>query len=312
MVCRYLCLVRHLITCYYWRKVINMRLGDYLQSWVSLRSAALRPRTLDSYHSLIRLHIAPSIGARKLRRLRPDHVQGMLLGIVNAGHTRTAELCYVLLRAALADALRLGRIDQNPMDAVQRPRHIQQRPSAWGPEDIRRYLSAIRFHKHRIAFRLALFLGLRRGELCGLRWSDIDLRARVVHVCNQRIRLDDGRIIDQPPKTSAGIRDLPIPSLLLRDLRSAHQIVGYVVPLTPSGLDTAHRALVRRLGLPYIPLHGLRHTMATAAVRSGASMRALADVLGHADPSITAKVYTHPDMAMRRSVIDTVSSSMVY
>ena len=278
-----------------------------------MRSAALRPRTLESYRSLLRLHIAPALGTMELDALTPVAVMEALAPLCASGKSRTAELVYILLRAALGDGLRLRHVAANPMDAVMRPRHRQTRPSPWGPEEIQRYIIGIRTDPHRIAWLLALQCGLRRGEICGLRWSDIDLRGRMFHVSNQRVRLDDGRIVDQPPKTESGDRFVPLPDGLLRILRGAYRLGdGYVEPLTPGALDAAHRRTVRRLGLPRLTLHGLRHTMATQALRNGASMRALQQVLGHADYRTTAMIYAHPDFAMLRRAVDCAAAGMVY
>lgn len=283
-----------------------MKVKDYMDEWLVLRSAALAPRTVDQYTDLIRRYINPSIGWRQIGFLSPAHIQTMLADICASGHTRTAELVFVLLRCALGQAVRLRRISCNPCDAVMRPKHLQQQGKAWSDAEILAYLSAISSHKHRLPFLMAIRCGLRRGEICGLRWCDVDFSNRILHVCNQRQRLADGRIIDLPPKSRAGIRDVPIPRDMVPMLMHDRQLSGYVCSVTPSGLDLAHRRLLSGLSLPYIRLHDLRHTMATAATRHGASMRALQQVLGHAHYSTTADRYTHPDGGMLRSVIDRV------
>lgn len=289
-----------------------MTLEAYLREWVLLRSAGIRPRTVESYESLIRLHIGPAIGDRKLSKLKSKHIAAMLAAIVADGHARTAQLCYALLHAALRSAVEERRIERSPIDAVKRPKHRSSRGKAWSKAQTRAYVAAIRGHKHQIAWLLAIGMGLRRGEICGLRWSDVDLRARIIHVHNQRVRLADGRIIDQPPKSDAGTRDLPIPKPIYEVFRRTYQWGdGYVVPITPSALDAAHRTLLQRLDLPYIRLHDLRHTMATNAVRNGATMRVLADVLGHSDPAVTARFYTHTDPDMMTETVDAAALAMV-
>lgn len=289
-----------------------MTLEAYLHEWVLLRSAGIRPRTVESYESLIRLHIGPAIGDRKLSKLKARHIAAMLKSIVDDGHARTAQLCYALLHAALRSAVEERRIERSPIDAVKRPKHRTKRGKAWSKAQTRAYVAAIRGHKHQIAWLLAIGMGLRRGEICGLRWSDVDLRARIIHVHNQRVRLADGRLVDQPPKSDAGTRDLPIPKPIYEVFRRTYQWGdGYVVPITPSALDAAHRTLLRRLDLPYIRLHDLRHTMATNAVRNGAAMRVLADVLGHSDPAVTARFYTHTDPDMMTDTVDAAAMAMV-
>ena len=99
-----------------------MTLEAYLVEWVELRAPGLRPRTIESYTSLIRLHIVPAIGQRKLSKLKPKHIARMLQGIIDSGHTRTAELCFVVLRAALRSAVEQRLIDWTPVAAVSRPR----------------------------------------------------------------------------------------------------------------------------------------------------------------------------------------------
>lgn len=293
-------------------EVMRMTLEAYLHEWVLLRSVGLRPRTIECYTTLIRLYIAPAIGDRKLDKLKSKHIARMLSSIMATGHTRTAELCYVLLRAALRSAVVTRRLKWSPCEAVTRPKHIPAEGRAWTREQTRAYVSAIAGHKHELAWLLAIGMGLRRGEICGLRWEYVDLRARVLHVCNQRQRLADGRLIDAPPKSRAGTRDLPIPAVVYDALRRKYQFCGYVVPITPSGLDAAHRALLRRLDLPYIRLHDLRHTMATNAARNGALTRVLASVLGHSDPALTARCYTHVDDEMVGQALDAAARSMVY
>ena len=290
-----------------------MTLEAYLHEWVELRAPGLRPRTIESYTSLIRLHIAPAIGGRKLDKLKPKHIARMLTSVIEVGHTWTAELCYVVLRAALRSAVEQRRIAWSPMEAVTRPRHIPAETRVWSRAQTRAYCAAIVGDRHQIAWLLAVGMGLRRGEICGLRWSDVDLRARVLHVRNQRQRLDDGRMIDAAPKSRAGTRKLPIPRMIYDVLRRNYQWGdGYVEPITPSGLDAAHRRLLSRLDLPYIRLHDLRHTMVTNALRNGAAMRMISSVIGHSDPALTARVYAHVDDEMIADTIDAAARAMVY
>lgn len=283
-----------------------MQTYAYISDWLILRSAELRPRTLESYQDLLSRYIVPSIGSIDLAQLLPDDIRHMLAQIAGSGKTRTAELVYVMLRAAFAD------LDHNPMLRIRRPAHVQRSPDAWSDDQIRQYLAALDVHRHGLALSLGLVMGLRRGEICGLRWSDIDFANGTLSVSNQRQRLASGDIVDCPPKSVTSVRVLPIPDGLLSRLRRDRHLGGYVCGLTPSGLDAAHRALVRRLDLPHIPLHGLRHSMATACIRHGGDMRSLQSLLGHASYATTANRYTHPDRDMLRKAIDLSAASCYY
>lgn len=274
-----------------------MSLSQYLHDWLTIRTPELKPRTIDSYRDLIDRYVIPAIGDADPEQLRADQISHMLAGIVAAGKTRTAELVFVMLRAALRD------LDHDPMRRVRRPKHRQQRPEAWNDDQIAVYLQAISGHRHELAFSLAILCGLRRGEICGLRWEDIDMAAGIINIRNQRQRLADGRIIDQTPKSASSMRQIPIPAPLRPLLARRRALCGYVTKISPSGLDAAHRRLLASLSLPYIPLHGLRHTMATACVRHGGDLKCLQILLGHADYATTANIYTHPDTLMLQSCI---------
>lgn len=285
-----------------------MTLGKWVSRWIDLRAAALAPRTIESYRELLRLHIAPTIGDRKLSRLKPKHISAMLADLLAAGHGRTAQLCYTLLRASLRAAVRSSRLDVNPCDQVEPPRHRRAAARWWTPEELRRFAAATASRPYALAWQLALCCGLRRGELAGLRWVDVDQAAGLIHIRNQRQRVG-GRLIDAAPKSAAGRRDLPIPPgllpLLARQqlLQEAESVLIGVPPIyvcSPDGSPIAPEALNRALaadvaaaGVRPINLHGLRHSMATLAVSLGVSMRVLQQLLGHADYSTTANTYAH-------------------
>ena len=275
-----------------------MTLNQWLTDWLALRAPALKPRTVESYADLIQRYVAPAIGETPLEGLRAPEVTHFLAQICIAGKTRTAELIFVMLRAALRD------LEPSPMQRVPRPAHVQQSPPAWTDDQIVTYLRALDGHRQQLPLTLGLMLGLRRGEICGLRWEDVNLPAREVHIVNQRQRLGTGEIVDCSPKSRASVRTLPIPEALMPLLRAHRQFSGYLCTITPSGLDAAHRRLVSRLELPYIPLHGLRHTMATSCIRHGGEMRSLQQLLGHANYATTANRYTHPDPEMLRRALE--------
>lgn len=279
-----------------------MDVKTWLEDWLTLRIPELKPRTVESYQDILTRYIYPSIGARALADLTAEDLRHLLATIVASGKTRTAELCYVTLKCAFQE------LDPSPMAKVKRPKHKQRRRTPWGPSEMAVYLEACKTHKHGLALSLALRLGLRRGEICGLRWKDIDFDHKLLKVCNQRQRLASGEIIDCSPKSATSVREIPLTEELLALLRKHRGLPeAYLCTLTPSGLDAAHRALVISLDLPYITLHDLRHTMATNALRNGGEMRALQDVLGHASYSTTANIYTHPDNGMKKAIVDAAS-----
>lgn len=276
---------------------MNMR--EYLADWLLIHCADLKPRTAEQYNSLSKRYIMPVIGDICVEDLVEHDIRHVLAPIIGSGHTRTAELVYVIIRAALGD---LHRSDL--MREIKRPHHRQHSPRPWSDADMRTYVSALWSHPHGLALSLGVLLGMRRGEICGLRWGDIDFANAEVHVCNQRVRLATGKIIDTTPKSETSERYIPVPEALLSRLYAARGLpTAYVDGISPEGLSKAHRKLVASLALRYIPLHGLRHSFATSCVRHGADMRVLQIIMGHSSYYITANRYTQPDCEMLRSMM---------
>ena len=302
------------------------RVDKWLSGWIDRRSPSLAPRTVESYRSLLRLHIAPTIGSRSLPGLKPKHVSALLSALVASGQSRTAQLCYTLLRASLRAAVQSGKIPVNPCDKIEPPRHRRADPRWWTPDELHRFAVFAQDRPFALAWQLALCCGLRRGELAGLRWIDVDLAAGLIRVRNQRQRVG-GRLIDAPPKSAAGRRDLPIPSgliPLLEQQRLLHQaseiLTGcppvYVCspdgsPVAPEALNRALAADIAAAGVRPINLHGLRHSMATLAVSLGVSMRVLQQLLGHSSYAVTAGTYAHVLQADQAAAMDKIAGFVV-
>lgn len=296
-----------------------MIMEEWSTRW--LRMQRIRPRTLESYESLHRLYILPALGRIELAELTAEAIQAALAVPLSAGHGRTAEQLYTLLVQLCRAAVRAGHIDRSPMDVIARPYHHPMATAWWSPEDAARFLRLrqIALDPHLVVWALALCCGLRRGELCGLRWDDIDLQRCIITVARQRITLADGRTVIAPPKSRSSARTLAIPADLavwLADQRPAAG--GYVAiscksgrPITPSGLDSAWRRAVHAAGIPPITLHGCRHTCGAAAVRAGVAMRVLQDIMGHSSDTVTSRIYAHVDSTAQRQALDSITALMI-
>lgn len=300
--------------------------GKWISRWIDQRAASLAPRTVECYRDQLRLHIAPTIGRRQLKSLKPKHVSAMLADLVAAGHSRTAALCYTLLRAALQAAVLEGKIAHNPCAAVAPPRHRRADPRWWTPEELRLFVESSQNRPYALAWQLALCCGLRRGELAGLRWSDVDQAAGLLRIRNQRQRVR-GCLVDAPPKSAAGRRDLPIPPGLLPLLeqqllmqQACALLTGaspvYVCspdgsPIAPEALNRALAADIAAAQVRPINLHGLRHSMATLAVSLGVSMRVLQQLLGHSSYAVTAGTYAHVLHTDQAAAMDKIAGFVV-
>lgn len=296
----------------------------------------LRETTLASYRWYVNQYILPSIGTLPLRRLRPSHVQDLLAELGRRQvedrrkpkpgveleprpprclSPRVQRYVWALLNGACRHALRLQLIRANPCDQVEPPRGGRVRqPEAWTPGEVELLLAAAATTALHALYYLAITTGLRRGELLGLQWDDVDLVGGALQIRRSR---DAGGLVTAP-KTRAGSRRVPLSAdavavLVRHQAAQAKQCETATeagrwrggpeawVFTTSTGLPVAARNVLHQLericrgaGVRRLPFHCLRHTAATLALRSGVPARDLADRLGHTDPGLTLRVYPRP------------------
>lgn len=286
-----------------------MNYAQWYQTYMSLYKRRLSDKTRESYARLDQL-INPIIGAKPLEAITPDDIQAALVAAEDQAGSRQAQLVYTLLHAAFRRAVRSGHIRQSPVEAVDKPDHEGKQGRAIEGDDWERLSPLI---VGNVAFALMAFAGLRRGETLALRRCDIDLQTGVIHVCRQRIRVH-GQLVTAPPKSSAGIRDVPISPELEPILREAVRFLlpnGLLVPIAPETLAHKWRDAQRKAGItsPY-RLHDLRHTYATRLVLAGVNIRVLQYAIGHADYQLTMKTYTHIGASAAKSELSRVYDSL--
>lgn len=286
-----------------------MTYKQWYHDYLRLYKRKISEKTRESYTRLDQL-ISPIIGAKPLEEISPDDIQAALVAAEDQAGSRQAQLVYTLLHAAFRRAVRSGHIRQSPVEAVDKPDHEGKQGRAIEGGDWERLSPLI---VGNVAFALMAFAGLRRGETLALRRCDIDLQTGVIHVCRQRVRVH-GQLVTAPPKSSAGIRDVPISPDLEPILRDAVRYLlpnGLLVPIAPETLAHKWRDAQRKAGIksPY-RLHDLRHTYATRLVLAGVNIRVLQYTIGHASYQLTAKTYTHINASAAKSELSRVYESL--
>ena len=283
-------------------------LGQWLRYWVEEVVARDRAEsTVYSYRNIIRCHLAPALGSVPLQVLTPLQIQSYLHRKMDGGLSpNTVHKHYVLLTTALGLAVRLEVLPRSPMDRVEPPRLQAPRYTFYTPLQLQRLFTAVAGTPLELPVKLASYLGLRRSEICGLRWRNVDLERGVLAVREARTEVG-GRVVIKTPKTRTSIRRLGIAELQdlsaalrrARDSRPAAGAEDWVVVLpdgTPPMPDKLTRDLltvVRRQGLPHITLHGLRHSFASVANSQGVPMYDISRTLGHSSIAVTSNIYTH-------------------
>lgn len=268
-----------------------MTYGAWYSQYLQLYKRNLSPRTKESYDQVTRLYIQPTVGDVELEAVSPELLQLAINAAADRGG-RQAQIVYALLHAVLRRAYRSRLIPWNPADAIDKPEHEQEQGRALSAAD----LAAVEpWIQDDVALSLALYAGLRRGEICGLQWADVDLPSGVIHVRRQRCRAY-GQLIEKQPKSRAGVRDIPIKRELLPILRAAYRLAprDWVVDVAPEAITRRWSQLQKQQGMgERYRLHDLRHTYGSRLVLDGVNLRVVQYLMGHSKIDITMRVYSH-------------------
>lgn len=305
-----------------------MTLGQYLRDWLQLQRSQLQPSTWESYRLNVERYLIPALGEIPLEDLGAARLSTFYAALLQGGgrrgqalSLRTVRYCHGVLHKALADAVRHEILARNvAMNATLPKLDLQasgvDEVKAWSAQELRRFLDHIRGSAHHPLWMLAAGTGLRRGEMLGLRWDDVDLDARSL-VVRRALSVVRGEVRLKQPKTSR-CRTLHLDAMtvdVLRTRRARQQADAVsadrwvsdwnLVFTTPDGryLDPAHvthafRVAVRNAPVPRIRLHDLRHTHATLLLQAGVPVKVVSERLGHATISLTLDIYAHVLPAM--------------
>ena len=290
---------------------------SFLTQWVATLPAHVRPRTAESYASTVRLYIAPSIGRVQLVKLQADDIDRMIAGLVARGDlsATTVRYVYVVLRIALGEAFRSKRIVRNVALEVRAPKMAQRERIPLTLAQVATFLDSVATDRLGPLYKTAIGLGLRQGELLGLRWSDVNLDAGTLTVRHKR-NSRTGALAE--PKTERSRRTLRLGGQLATALREhrrrqleerlaagRHWHDGDYVFTTPTGQSLDASNLTHRFhvalaaaGLPHQRFHDLRHACATLRLQQGEELAVVSRILGHASITTTANVYGHLTDAM--------------
>jgi integrase len=280
----------------------NMKVGEYLERWLvdSVRDT-VRSTTFERYEQVVRLHIRPVLGKLKLKNLSPAHVRGLYREKLDAGLSpRTVQYVHVTLHKALKQAIMDGLIPRNATEAVKPPQVRREEMQPLSPEQVKVLLEAARGERLEALYVLAVTMGLRQGELLGLKWEDVDLEARTLQVRRTLTTAKGGPVLSTP-KTKGSRRSVKLTQSAVEAFRSHLQrqlgeIDRAASLWRESGLVfasemgdpldrryvTTHRfkPLLKRAGLPQIRFHDLRHTCATLLLGRNVNPKIVSEMLG--------------------------------
>ena len=303
--------------------VDNPTVADYLNRWLtgSLKDS-IRPSTYARYEQNVRKHLIPAIGKMRLKKLSAMHLEGLYRAKLAEGLApRTVNYIHTTMSAALKEAVRLDVMSRNVASVARAPQPNSPEMTPLNREQARAFLEAAKGDRLEALYILALSTGMRRSELLGLKWEDVDLNVGIILVRRGLTIHPDGGIEINDPKRFTSKRRLDISPKVMAALREhrkrqAKQKLaathwrdeGFVFTSHSGGhihLNTLYTAyfkpLRKRAGIPPVKFHDLRHTYATLALLApNAKVKVVSEVLGHKDIATTLRIYAHVLPSMQR------------
>ena len=310
----------------------ELDLSHWLEYWMD---SIVRPNraetTVYAYQKIIDNHIDPALGTVPLKRLTPKMVQEYYTETQRANglSSNTMRRHHDLLSSALRSAVRQDVIPASPMERVEPPRVRTTESYFYNNQELKLLYQKIEGNILELAVKLAGSLGMRREEICGLKWENVDLQRHLVLIREARTAYG-ATIVQKETKNRSSVRTLYLPDevyLLLeqeqarqqqeRCLQSpAYNPTDHVIldakgaPYSPNALSLAFTRFVRKNDLPRLTFHGLRHTFATIASCQGASLFDIGKALGHSTPATTGRIYTHLVDRTHEELVQRVSDAL--
>ena len=302
----------------------KLTVGEYLDEWLQSVRSGMRPGSFDASRIHVNAYIKPRLGGVRLQALSRRAVKAFYGELAVSGRARgegglgdkTIHNVHRTLSKALDDAVEDGLLNRNPACGTHKlPESPEQ--ESWTAEELRAFLEFASGDRFSAMWRFAAFTGVRRGELAGLRWRDLDLDAGRAFVVQQRAKgggtVNTGRLMGKrgravtlDPKTVETLRQHQAAQLEAKAfLGEGYQDHGLVFchedgkPLHPDSVTKRFARLVRHSGLPTITVHGLRHTHATVLLRALVHPKVVQERLGHSSIQVTLDVYSHAVPALQ-------------
>jgi integrase len=289
------------------------------KQWLPGKKLTLATSTYRGYVHKTQRHILPALGSTRLRGLRPHHLENLYDRMLHptdgqrALAPKTAYEVHLIIRGALGDAVRRGMISRNVALVAHAPRlrsipKVEQQ--AWTAQELQTFLRTAAGHRLFPALWLSAMTGMRRSELLGLRWHDIDFRQATVSV-NRGLVAIGYELHESRGKTDNSRRPIDLDPTTITVLRGWRALQaaeydavgiddpGWVFadaegrPIHPHAISQAFERIARRAGVPVIRLHDLRHTHGTLLIKGLVPVKVVSERLGHANIAFTIETYQH-------------------
>jgi integrase len=264
----------------------------------------LAPRTILSYRNLVSKHIVPAIGQVKLSQLRVDHLQKLYSDKLNAGLSRrTVQYIHHFIHTVLEYAVKWGMVVRNVADLAEPPAQDKIPAAVLTADQAKQLFEVVKEDRLSSLYICAVTLGLREGELLALTWPDVSFENKTIRIDKQLQYIPGKGLSVKLPKTKTSIRTLPLPEVtytaLQKHFRESQNKAGLIfctsvdTPFNPRNILRHFHATLKKMGLPIMPFHNLRHSCASYHLSAGTSPKLVSELLGHSSVTITLSTYSH-------------------
>ena len=301
-------------------------INQITEEWKEEKKKYVKKSTYAAYQLLIQNHIKPYFG--DLYEVNEEKVQHFVFDKLDAGLSeKTIRDIIIVLKMILKFGIKNGYLEYVQIDAKFPSKQEKKDLDVLSKADQKKFMEHLRnnFTFKNLGIFICLSTGMRIGEICGLRWCDVDTVEGVIKVRHtlQRIYIIEGEtrhteLLLDTPKTANSVRDIPMSSELLKMLKSLNKVVNenyYVIsndikPIEPRTYRNYYKKLCKQLDIPELKFHGLRHSFATRCIESKADYKTVSVLLGHSNISTTLNLYVHPNKEQKKKTIDKMLRSL--
>ena len=304
--------------------------GQWMDEWFeAYAKVKVRPSSHQTYKGYIENHIKPNIGDIPIEKLTSLQLQKFYRRLLTEGRipriesekqpkglsAKTVRNINQVISSAMDMAVRHKLILTNPTEGCELPKVEHREMKTLPAEQLGAFLREAKESGVYELYYLDLATGLRRGELLGLKWEDVDLQNGIIHVRRQVARVD-GEVKELPLKTKNSYRNISISqdAVAMLTEMEAHRSSDYVFPsstggpISPDSVNNMLHRVLKRAGLPSIRFHDLRHTFATLALQNGVDIKTVSGMLGHFSAGFTLDTYAHVTTSAQKEAARTMGN----
>ncbi len=297
-----------------------MVIKEVAKLWKEDKRQYVKESTYSAYCLLVTNHIIPYFGDKE-EFVEDDVQQFVLTSLSNGLSEKTTKDIIVVIKMIQKYGVKKRLMPLNPFDIVYPMTSIKKDLAVMSKDNQKKLLNYLNdnFSFKNLGITICLCTGLRIGELCALKWSDFDLDQKVLKIRHslQRIYIIDGekkytKIKIDKPKTKESNRDIPLINDLysiIKPLLKVVKLSNYILsndenPIEPRTYRNYYKKILKKLNIPYLKFHGLRHSFATRCIEAKNSVKTVSVILGHANITTTLNLYVHPNNDEKKKCIE--------